>query len=289
MQKSEESFSLFRFSCIYKCILIVNKYSVQFVDTHSHIYLDVFDNDRSEVIERALQNEVKHIFLPNIDSGSIDRLHQVEQQFECCHAMMGLHPTSVKDNFIEELKVVESALACRPYAGIGEVGIDLYWDVTHRKQQIEAFELQVQWASQLDLPVIIHCRDAFSDVFEVLDRCHQSNTRGIFHSFSGSAADLHKIIDYQTFKVGINGIVTFKNSLLAGLLAEINPKWLVVETDAPFLAPAPHRGRRNEPGYVRLIASKLAEIYGITLEQMANQLLANTNEILNTKLIARGT
>jgi TatD DNase family protein len=262
---------------------------VQFVDTHSHIYLDAFDNDRQEVIERALLNGVNSIFLPNIDSGSVDRLHQVEEQYDCCHALMGLHPTSVKDNYKDELSVVESALAERGYAGIGEVGIDLYWDKSHQQQQMEAFELQLKWASQLDLPVIIHCRDAFPVVFDVLDKCFENNTRGIFHSFSGTEADLQKIMDYQSFKIGINGIVTFKNSSLAGLLAAVNPKWLVVETDAPFLAPAPHRGRRNEPSFVKPIAAKLAEIYGLTLEQMSEQLLENSNEILNNKLIARGT
>lgn len=248
-------------------------------DTHSHIYLEEFDADRAEIVQRAKEAGVTTILMPNIDSHTIERMHQTETMFANCHAMMGLHPTHVKENFEDELAIVEKHLHQRPYVAVGEIGIDLYWDKTFLSQQIIAFERQITWAKALHLPIVIHCRDAFPEVFEVLDRQNDDRLMGVFHSFSGGVDEIKKVAAYGGFKVGINGIVTFKKASLPDVVSAVSPSMIIVETDAPFLAPHPHRGKRNEPSYVRLVAQKVAEIYNLPLEKMADILDANSREI----------
>lgn len=248
-------------------------------DTHSHIYLEEFDADRAEIVQRAAEAGVTTILMPNIDSQTIERMHQTEAMFANCRSMMGLHPTHVKENYEGELAIVEKYLHQRPYVAVGEIGIDLYWDKTFLPQQFIAFERQINWAKELHLPIVIHCRDAFPEVFEALDRLNDDRLTGVFHSFSGGVDEIKKVAGYGGFKVGINGIVTFKKASLAEVVSAVSPHLVIVETDAPFLAPHPHRGKRNEPAYVRLVAEKLAEIYHLPLEKMADILDANSREI----------
>lgn len=248
-------------------------------DTHSHIYLEEFDADRAEIVHRAAEAGVGTILMPNIDSQTIDRMHQTEAMFTNCHAMMGLHPTHVKENYEHELAIIEQHLHQHPYVAVGEIGIDLYWDKTFLPQQIIAFERQINWAKELHLPIVIHCRDAFPEVFEVLDRLNDNRLTGVFHSFSGGVDEIKKVAAYGGFKVGINGIVTFKKASLPEVVAAVSPDLVIVETDAPFLAPHPHRGKRNEPSYVRLVAEKLAEIYQLPFPKMAEILDTNSRQI----------
>jgi TatD DNase family protein len=252
---------------------------VTLTDTHSHIYLEEFDNDRAEMLLRANDAGVTTILMPNIDRSTVELMHRVEAQFPNCHAMMGVHPTSVKDDFEDELAAVEKHLHQRPYIAVGEIGIDLYWDKTHLREQIIAFERQIEWAKELQLPIVVHCRDAFAEVFEVLDRLNDASLRGVFHSFSGGGDEIKHVARYGGFKVGINGIVTFKKAALPEVVAAVNPSLLVVETDAPFLAPHPHRGRRNEPSYVPLIVSKLSEVYNLPYDTMVEILGQNSQEV----------
>lgn len=248
-------------------------------DTHSHIYLEQFDEDRDEVVKRALEAGVQAILLPNVDVETIDRMHQTEEKYACCKAMMGLHPTSVKENWEQELEIVRSWLFKRSYVGVGEIGLDLYWDKTFLKEQILVFEEQLKWAMELELPVVIHCRDAFPEVFEVLDRCYTPRLRGVFHSFSGGEDEMRKVAGYGTFKAGINGVVTFKNSQLSSVIKQFDPELFVVETDAPYLAPTPHRGRRNEPAYVVDVLKFLAHCYGMQETQMAQIFESNVKAL----------
>lgn len=250
-----------------------------FIDTHSHIYLSEFDNDRADMLTRAAAQGVQTILMPNIDSRSIGPMLQTERDYPNCFAMMGLHPTSVKDDYQQELDVIAKQLLARRYIGIGEIGIDLYWDKTYIQQQLEVFEQQLLWAKDLDLPVVIHCREAFPEVFRVVDKVHDDRLKGVFHSFGGGTEELKHIEGYKTFKVGINGIVTFKKSTLPEALAHTNPHLLLIETDAPYLAPHPHRGKRNEPSYVPLVAQKVATIYNMELEDMSLILANNAKQL----------
>ncbi|MFT3740503.1 MAG: TatD family hydrolase [Breznakibacter sp.] len=251
------------------------------VDTHSHIYAAEFDADRAQMMERAKANGVSLVLMPNIDSRSIDAMHQVEKDFPNCRSMMGLHPTSVKEDMEQELKIIESHLFSRPYYGVGEIGIDLYWDKTFKDRQMEAFRVQLQWAQKLSLPVVIHCREAFPEVFGVVDLVHDSRLRGVFHSFGGGVDELKRIAEYKTFKIGINGIVTFKKNILPEVLLHADSSLVLAETDAPYLAPHPHRGTRNEPGYVKLVVQKLAQVYDMPFDEMVRVLGQNTKAIFN--------
>lgn len=251
------------------------------IDTHSHIYLEQFDEDRDAVVANAIDSGVGRILLPNIDSSTITRLHKTEQAYDSCIAMMGLHPTSVNKEYKKELNTIEKHLFSREYIGVGEIGIDLYWDQTHKKEQLIAFEQQIVWAKKLNLPIVIHCRDAFNEVFSVVDKLHDSQLKGIFHSFGGDFDQAKHIADYGTFKLGINGVVTFKNSNLYHVLAQFNPSLIVVETDAPYLAPVPHRGRRNQSSYVRLVLEKIAIIYGMDFSAVEELVWKNTLEIFD--------
>ena len=250
------------------------------IDTHSHIYLEQFDDDRAEAIARAKMVGIERIILPNIDSESIDRLYQTEKDFAgFCYAAMGLHPTSVNASYQDELSVVEKQLKERSYVAIGEIGIDLYWDKTYLTEQIIAFEQQLEWALQYNYPVIIHSRDSHNEIMASLKKFASRNLTGVFHSFGGTIKQAQEILNFGGFKLGINGVVTFKNSGLDNVLAQLNPEDLVLETDSPYLAPIPFRGQRNETAYLSLIKNKLAEIFNISEAEIDKITTQNTKTI----------
>ncbi len=244
---------------------------MHFIDTHTHLYAEEFDIDGKEVIQNAIDLGVKHFYLPNIDIDSIESMNRLVSEFpENCFPMMGLHPCSVKEDWKNQLSIIEKELFSKPnYIAVGEIGIDLYWDKTFLKQQQEVFTQQIEWAKKLHLPIVIHVRDAFDEVFELVDQFHDDNLWGIFHCFSGNLSQAHKIIEYGNFKLGIGGVVTFKNAGLDKVLEEISLEHIVLETDSPYLAPAPHRGKRNESTYIPLIASKLSDIYNLSIDEIA--------------------
>ena len=230
------------------------------IDTHSHIYSEEFDADRTETVDRARKAGIQHIILPNVDRDSLTRMLALEAQYPgFCHAAIGLHPTSVKENYAEELALVDSELKRRKWVAIGEIGIDLYWDKTFLTEQIKAFQQQVEWALAYKLPVIIHVRNSFRETMNALTPYKNCGLTGVFHSFTGTLEEAREIIDFGGFMLGINGIVTFKNSGLAAVVGKIDLKHILLETDSPYLTPAPHRGKRNESAYVSLVCKKLAE------------------------------
>lgn len=243
---------------------------MNFIDTHSHIYLPQFDEDRALAVLRAEESKVNKIILPNIDSGSVNANKALAQRYpETCFSLMGLHPTHVKENYREELEVVYSELDTKFYKGVGEIGIDLYWDKTHIEAQKDAFQKQIEYALKKELPFVIHSRDSFDEVIEVLENINQSDYKGIFHAFSGDSKQAQKVID-MGFLIGIGGVLTFKNSKLPEVVAQIDLNHIVLETDSPYLAPTPHRGKRNESSYIPLIAQKIADIKSINLQEVAD-------------------
>jgi TatD DNase family protein len=249
------------------------------IDTHTHLYSEEFDQDRDAAITRCLENGINKLYLPNVDSESIQRMLDLEKAYpEVCIAMMGLHPCSVKENYKEELTIVKEWLDKRYFVAVGEIGIDLYWDKTFINEQIEAFNLQMDWAVEKNIPIVIHCRDAFDEIFEVLSKRDKLPT-GIFHCFSGNLEQANKIIDLGGFKLGIGGVLTFKNSGLDKVVEQIDLKHLVLETDSPYLAPMPHRGKRNESSYTKLVAEKLASIKNCSIEEMAEITTQNAKEV----------
>ncbi|MCX6181123.1 MAG: TatD family hydrolase [Bacteroidetes bacterium] len=254
------------------------------IDTHAHIYQEDFQVDIDAVIARAKENGVSKIYLPNVDVPSIADLKALVQKDPLLFIpMMGLHPCYVKDDFEVQLNTIEKELRSGNYVAVGEIGIDLYWDKTFYAQQQEAFRRQIDWALELDLPIVIHARDSLKEIYEIMDEVSRPQLKGIFHCFSGNADDARKVINYG-FKIGIGGVVTFKNSGLDKVLQEIDIKHIVIETDAPYLTPVPHRGKRNESSYVKLIAIRLAEIYGISLDEVAEITTQNAKEVFNFEL-----
>lgn len=239
------------------------------IDTHSHIYSEEFDADRSEVIQRAIDAGVKHIILPNVDSESLPRMLALEAEYpNYCYAAIGLHPTSVKSDYKTELEKVRSELERRKYIAIGEIGIDLFWDKTFLNEQIEVFQQQIKWALKFDLPVIIHVRDSFRETLEALKSFKGTKLRGVFHSFTGNLSEALEIIEFGGFKLGINGIVTFKNSGLSETVKNIDIENIILETDAPYLTPVPYRGKRNESAYIQYVCLQLASIYNISVREI---------------------
>lgn len=239
------------------------------IDTHSHIYSEDFDADRGEVIRRAQEAGVTKIIMPNVDSESLPGMLETERMFpDVCLAAIGLHPTSVKENYLDELALVKSELERRKYMAIGEIGIDLYWDKTFYTEQVFALQTQVQWALDSNLPVIIHVRDSHKETIEALQPFKNKGLRGVFHCFTGSSKEAEEIAELGDFMLGIGGVVTFKNSGLAGNLKDIPLTKLVLETDTPYLAPVPFRGKRNEPTYTALVRDKLAEVYQVSAEEI---------------------
>lgn len=253
------------------------------IDTHAHLYLDEFNEDRKEMMQRALEAGVEQFYLPNIDAGSIEPMLKLEKEYPGnCHSMMGLHPCSVKENFRGELQIIEKWLSARSFSAIGEIGIDLYWDTTFLEFQKIAFQMQIRWAKELNLPVVIHSRNSIQLIIELLKHEQDGRLNGIFHCFTGTAEQAKQIIDLG-FYMGIGGVLTFKNAGLAETVKEIPMEWLVLETDAPYLAPIPYRGKRNESAYVRIVAEKLAQVKNTTLEGIAGQTAANAEKIFGKK------
>lgn len=248
-------------------------------DTHTHLYSEEFDHDRKEVVQRAIDAGVTRFFIPAIDSTGTQAMYDLEKEYpKNVFLMMGLHPTYVKDNYLEELQHVENELAKRKFYAIGEIGIDLYWDKTHLTEQKMAFKRQIQLAKHYKLPIVIHCREAFDEVFEILEEEKSADLFGIFHCFSGTYEQALQAISYN-MKLGIGGVVTFKNGKIDQFLNQIDLKNIVLETDSPYLAPVPFRGKRNESSFLVNVVNKLAEIYGLT----PNEIVAVTTE--NSKVV----
>jgi TatD DNase family protein len=244
--------------------------ALKIIDTHSHMYLDAFDEDRDACMARAAEAGVYLTALPNIDVASIAPINQMMTDYpNQVIGMMGLHPCSVGENYKEQLDTIYAELKNGGYHAVGEIGIDLYWDQTHIAEQKKAFRIQIGWAKELSLPIVIHARDSFAEIFEILDEEADENLRGIFHCFSGNAAELERALQFENFLLGMGGVLTFKNSGLDKVMDGVNPKRLVLETDAPYLTPHPYRGKRNETAYTALVAEKLATILRMPLEEVA--------------------
>jgi TatD DNase family protein len=239
------------------------------IDSHAHLYSEEFDDDRNEAIKRASDAGIKKIILPNIDRSSIPNMLELADQYpEICYPLMGLHPGSVTKDYIPELTTVENWLGKRKFYGIGEIGIDLYWEKTFQKQQEDAFSHQIQLAKALRLPVVIHVRNSFDEVYRIIEKEAGERLRGIFHCFTGHLEEARKIIQ-AGFKLGIGGVITFRNSHLKDILPDIDPGHLVLETDSPYLTPVPYRGKRNESAYLPHIAKEVARVYSMDVEELA--------------------
>jgi TatD DNase family protein len=238
-------------------------------DTHTHLYYEKDKELLAQLMERCLENKVSRLFLPNVDSESIPLVFSLSEQYpENCFPMLGLHPCDVKENFKEELAIIDLEIAKRKIFAIGEIGIDLHWDKTTLSMQQEAFRIQIDWAKKLDLPIVIHCREAFDEIFEVLSELKDAKLRGIFHCFSGTLEQAEKVIELDFF-LGIGGVLTYKNSGLDKVVEQISLEHLVLETDSPYLTPVPFRGKPNESSYLVYIAQKLADIKQISIEKLA--------------------
>jgi len=254
---------------------------MNFIDTHTHLYLKEFSNDIDEVIERAEKAGVDKFFLPAIDSAETSAMFQLEKKFPGkFFAMAGLHPCSVKGNYKEELAIVEKLLTERKFAAIGETGLDFYWDKTFVREQYESLTIQAGWALQYDIPLVLHTRNAMQETIDVIKTYNGRGLKGIFHCFGGTLQNAKDIIA-QNFYLGIGGVVTYKNSGLAEIIKDIDLKYIVLETDAPYLTPVPYRGKRNESSYLTYIAQKIAEIKNITVEEVAQQSTRNAKEIFS--------
>lgn len=237
-------------------------------DTHAHIYLEEFDADRADMLARAQQSGVEKIYLPNIDSTSIDRMLELEEKTKgTCFAMMGLHPCSVKKDFEKELYIVESWLSKRSFVAIGEMGTDLYWDKTFWEQQQEAFRIQANWAKQYKVPIVIHSRESLDQTIKLVEELQDGKLTGVFHCFTGTVEQAERIAKLG-FYLSLGGVATFKKSGLDDVIPEMDSTKIVLETDSPYLSPVPHRGKRNEPAYIPLVASKVAQLKNISLEEL---------------------
>ena len=250
-----------------------------FTDTHTHLYVEQFDEDRDLVVKRAFDAGVSRLFVPAIDASYFPAMFDLEKKYsELVFLMAGLHPTHVKENYKEELDKILNILNENKFYGIGEIGIDLYWDKTFIKEQQDAFKTQINWAKERNLPIVIHCRDAFDEIFEVLDEVQDEKLYGIFHCFTGNLQQAKQAISYQ-MKLGIGGVVTFKNGKIDKFLDQIPLKNIVLETDSPYLAPTPFRGKRNESSYLLKVAEKMAEIYQVNTEEIARVTTQNSKEV----------
>lgn len=248
-------------------------------DTHTHLYSEQFDQDRSQMIQRAKDVGVSRFFIPAIDSSYTKRMLELEKQYpEDVFLMMGLHPTSVQSTYQQELGLVKQWIDRRSFVAIGEIGIDLYHDTRFLVQQQEAFQTQIRWAKEKKLPVVIHCREAFDEIFEILEQEKGESLYGIFHCFTGTKSQAEKAISYR-MKLGIGGVATFKNGRIAEFLNQISMKHLVLETDAPYLSPVPYRGKRNESSYITQIIKKLAAIYKVSLDEVIKTTTQNAQQV----------
>ena len=248
-------------------------------DTHTHLYSEQFDEDRALVVQRAIDKGISRFFVPAIDSTYYTAMFDLEKQFpDHVFLMAGLHPTHVKENYKEELKIVQEKLKERKFYAVGEIGMDLYWDKSFLQQQQDAFKLQIEWAKENSLPIVIHCRDAFDEIFEILKEVKDEKLYGVFHCFTGNLEQAKQAISYQ-MKLGIGGVVTFKNGKIDQFLNEIPLENIVLETDAPYLAPTPFRGKRNESSYILKIAEKMAEIHNVSVDKIAEITTKNSKTI----------
>jgi TatD DNase family protein len=252
---------------------------MKLIDTHTHLYDEQLAADRDEMIQRAIDVGVAKMYMPNCDSTTIDSMLAIEEKWKShCHSMMGLHPCYVKENVEEELRIVDDWLSKRKFWGVGEIGLDKYWDVTFLEQQKMAFRYQIDLALKHDLPIIIHSREANQDCIEIVKEKQQGNLRGIFHCYSGSYEQAKEIIGLG-FHLGIGGVITFKNTKLTDTIALLGLDNMVLETDAPYLAPAPYRGKRNESSYTALVAQKIADTLQLPMEEVARKTTENAEKI----------
>jgi len=256
---------------------------MSYIDSHSHLYLDEFSQDLPLVIGNAKEAGVSHVLLPNIDNTTIDSLLKVTEKYKgYCFPMMGLHPTSVNDSYKKELAIIEKYLKERDeFVAVGEIGLDLYWDKTYVNAQVKAFEYQLQLALEYNLPVVIHSRDAFELLYNTMAHYKDTPLKGIFHSFTGTEAEALKLLEFEDFLLGINGVVTFKNSKLPTVLQSVPLNRIALETDAPYLTPAPYRGKRNESAYLKFTLQKVADIYETTVEEIADVTTTGTMRIFD--------
>lgn len=253
---------------------------MRIIDTHSHIYQEDFDNDIDEVIGRAKMAGVEKILMPNIDVESLSQMHALADKYPgYCIPMMGLHPTSVGENWEEELNTIKQQFEARTYIAVGEIGLDLYWDKTYMKEQETVFEEQLRWSIEYDLPVVIHSRDAIPECIACVKNIGADKLRGVFHSFGGSEEELSSILALGNFLIGINGVVTFKNSTLSTVLKNTDLSKIIIETDAPYLAPVPYRGKRNEPSYTSKVVAKLSEIYEVPEDRVGEITTTNAEKL----------
>ncbi len=251
------------------------------IDTHTHLYTEEFDTDRNAVMQRALDNGIEKFLLPNIDLNSIEPMQQLCNQYpNNCFPMMGLHPTSIDANYKSTLASIKKHLHSNKYIAIGEIGIDLYWDKTYADEQKTALLEQFQWAIDYNLPVVIHSRDSFNEIIEVIKEFNNPKLHGVFHCFTGTEKIANQIINLG-FLLGIGGVLTFKNSGLANQIKNIDIKNIILETDSPYLTPTPYRGKRNESSYVKLVAEKLAQVKNINLNEVANITTENAKQLFN--------
>ena len=254
---------------------------MEIIDTHTHLYLDQFDDDFDDMISRSFQTGVKKFIFPSISSKYNQKMISTIKRYpENFFLMAGLHPVYVKENFIEELDIVKENLRNHNCVAIGEIGLDKHWDVSFLKQQKIAFQSQIDIAVEVDLPIVIHCREAFNDIYEILLKKKSDKLRGVLHCFTGSLEEAKKIIDLN-FKIGIGGVVTFKNCGIDKFLHQIDISNIVLETDSPYLSPVPHRGKRNESSYITYVVDKLSEIYGLSYSEIISQTSLNANEVFN--------
>ena len=255
------------------------------IDTHSHLFVEEFSEDLPEVIQRAKEAGVERVFMPNIDDESLEELLKVCAEYSgYCYPMLGYHPTSVDASSWEKvLRMKERLVAGHPYIAIGEVGLDLYWDKTYLQEQKQVLDEQIQWALEWELPLVIHCREAFPELFQVLAPYKDTELTGVFHSFTGTIDEAKELVEYSRFMIGINGVVTFKKSTLPEVLKEVPLTRLVLETDSPYLAPVPYRGKRNETSYVKRVAVKLAELYGIEIGEVERQTTENALKVFKIR------
>ena len=255
------------------------------IDTHAHLFLEEIKGDITQVIDNARAAGVKAFILPNVDSKTIHSLLEVAEQFPNeCFPCVGIHPTSVKDNVAEEIKLIEKFLQQREFIAIGEIGIDLYWDKSHLQEQCLAFDLQIKLALKYNMPIIVHTRQSFDETYEIVDKYKDSGLKGVFHCFSGNAEQGQKLIDLG-FMLGIGGVVTYKNSGLDKALKQLPLQNIVLETDSPYLPPVPYRGQRNEPAYIKFVAEKLSEVYDVSFDTIVETTTANAKKLFNLKTL----
>lgn len=248
---------------------------MKWIDSHAHIYNKAFKDELPDIIENCREEGMQRIYMPNVDHASIDAMLETELRYPECIATMGLHPCSVNKDFEKELYIVEEWLNKRPFAAVGEIGIDLYWDKSFFNYQQEALRIQTAWAKEKELPIIIHCREAFTETLSLLEELKDEKLKGVFHCFTGTLEEAEKAIELG-FYLGIGGVVTFKNGGLDKVLPHVSLEHLLLETDSPYLAPVPHRGKRNSPEYIPLIAARVAELTKHSLEEIYDKTTANT-------------